>query len=138
MPKHSFARLFALIVLCTGLTMVGCDSSDSENDNPSIGGTYTSTITEDGETTTFELTFPNIESGAFDFSGTASSMSEGVTVSVPVTGSVTYDFPCISMNLTFTVAGSTNSEQVSGTVSSSADLMTLTDSAGDTITFRRQ
>ena len=138
MPKYTLVRLFTLLALCTGLALTGCDSNDSDNDTASIGGTYTATATMDGMTGTFELAFPNVDSGSFTLSGTFAFVQEGVTVSVPITGDGTYDFPDISMNLMATVAGTTDSSPVSGTVSSSADIMTLTDEDGETLTFRRQ
>lgn len=140
MPKLS--KLLALLVLGTGLTLAACDSGDpddSGDDSPSIGGIYTGTETSEGTTATFSLEIPTTTSGSFTLGDDSEvSVSDGgVTVSFEVTGSGTYDHPDITMNVEFEIDGETYSEQMTGTVSASGDILRFEED-GEVFTLTRE
>jgi hypothetical protein len=131
--------LLPLAVLAFGLALTGCDSNSPEDDVPSIGGMYIGTSTEDGVETTFALDIPATDAGSFTLGdeSEASGEVEGVTVSIPLTGTGTYDHPDIAITMTYTVADETFTEQVDGTASASGDILRLEDEDGATLTLTR-
>lgn len=120
-------KLLPLAFLAIGLSLTGCDSSSSEDDSPSIGGMYVGSETENSVTAMIALEIPNTDSGTFTF-GNESEISiedNGVTFSFNVDGGGTYDHPDLTMNVELTANDITESEQWTGTVSASGDILSL-------------
>lgn len=137
---HNLKALrLAVLFLLGGLSFgtMGCDSSDPDT-SPSIGGAYMGTETYEGTTSTIRLDIPGTRSGSFDFVGQISVREEGVTVSFDAAGNGTYDHPDITMNVTVEAAGTQNSVQWSGTVSTSGDILTLSAAGGPQFRLTRQ
>lgn len=132
MLKTRLFNLLPLAALAFALTLAGCDSGSADTDALSIGGTYSGTQTVDGLDQTMSLTIPTTESGGFAFTGEVAAQIDSFTVSIPLTGTGTYDHPDLSLTVTATIDGDPDTEQISGTVSASGDILTLDD--GD-ITF---
>jgi len=134
-------NILPLAVLVFGLALTGCDSNSAEDDdNPSIGGMYTGSETEEGVVATFALEIPTTDSGSFTVGDESevSVESDGVTVSFEITGSGTYDHPDVTMNMDYEIAGEQFSEQLTGTVSASGDIIRLEDNEGVALSLTRE
>jgi hypothetical protein len=132
-----FAALLALLVLPL---VSGCDSN--EPDTPSIGGLYSFSSVDPDDGTTSRATFdiPTTESGTFTLgsrSVLSGTLSDGTTVSFPVTGSGTYDYPNIQMTVRVSAGGETQTDNLTGTVSASGSSITVRDSDGVTLLLTR-
>jgi hypothetical protein len=128
-----------LAVLAFGLALTGCDSGDADDEVPSIGGMYTGSETVEGVAGTFALDVPSTSSGSFTLGDESelSVSSESVTVSFDLTGSGTYDYPDVAMNIEFEIEGEQYSDQMTGTVSASGDILRF-EEEGDTFTLTRE
>jgi hypothetical protein len=130
-------RLTPLLLLF--LFVAGCDSNDDDGP-PEIEGTYTASFQDGNTSGTYRLVIPATDSGSFGLgsdSELAADVAGGGTVNAPITGTGTYDYPNVSITLNINFAGGTESFTVTGTVSESANTMTLRDAEGAELLFSR-
>lgn len=101
---------------------------------------YVASETVDGTVGTISLDIPPTETGTFTLGEESefSAVVEGITLSAELTGTGSYDFPDITMTLSYEIAGEPYTGQVSGTVSGSGDILRLEDSEGEELSFTRQ